>query len=150
MANSLTNMKAKKEIPAAGFCIIRPDLFKENVAVYFINRRVKYPFAMLYRWLNDDEGFQVLFKGKWRNEESIDFEFLSDEKDIIKYVFAGTHQTEALEAVNKFTDEDLMFLLNQCGYKKTYTRGEMISMVRYLALTHKFNAKGLKHTLLVK
>ena len=136
------------ENTAVGFCIINPEKFKENVRIYFINIRVKYPFAMYYRWLND--GIQIFFRGKWRNEDKENFTLLSDEKEIINYVFAGTHITQAIYMIDKLTDDELGFILEQCGYTKNHTRGEVISMVKYLALTHKFNVKGLKHSLLKK
>ncbi len=143
-------MKTKKEIPAAGFCIVRTDYFKGNQIVYLFNRRIKYPFGILYRWLNDDDGFQIFFKGKWRDEESINFEFPSDEKEIIKYVFAGCDMINTQKLADTFSDEELKLLLSQCGYKTEYTRSEIITMITYLVFTHKYNMIGLKHPLLKK
>lgn len=55
---------------------IREEIWLENLSVPvgdgFYGSRIKLP----YRWIGD-ETFQVFYKGKWQNAESIDWEFIN-------------------------------------------------------------------------
>lgn len=50
-------MKKNKEIQAAGFCVIRPDITKNGFQIQVGNILTDTKQAMPYRWLNEDEGF---------------------------------------------------------------------------------------------
>ncbi len=61
------------------YCRIREDLIEAGLmiplitltdCVYITTRRKRQ-----YRWINDDEMFQIKYRGKWYYAESIDFEF---------------------------------------------------------------------------
>ena len=127
-------MNKHKEIPAAGFCIIRPDIIKRKEKVPTGNMMCDLDDAMLYRWL-DEERFQVHVYGQWRDAESIDFEFLSDEKKIVKNWFKNYHYSEAMEEIETWSAKDLKQFLKLLGYK-TWVKDIMITMVKDLARIH--------------
>lgn len=127
-------MKSKQEIPAAGFCIIRPDIIKKKLKVPTGNMNCDLDDAMYYRWLDEDK-FQVHVYGQWRNAESVDFEFLSEEKDILKNWFKNYIYSEAMEEIKDWSAKDLKQFLKLLGYK-TYIKDIMVSMVQDLARIH--------------
>lgn len=131
-------MKKVKEIKSAGFCIIRKDLQKQNLRVpigdasYYSG---SYPLS--YRWLKDTEGFQVLYQGTWQDAESIDFDFLDEEKDILVNHFRFHVFTEALEEIkSEWSAKELKELVRLCGYKSSYCKDILIDMVKDLARIH--------------
>lgn len=130
----------KKEIKSAGFCIVRPDLTKRNLSVPVGNTKFGETDAVPYRWLKDDEGFQVFCLGQWRDAESIDFEFLDKEQDIIKNVFKNYNYSGAIEEIKEWTAVQLKELLRHCGYK-SWTKDINIDMVQDLARIHRFKIK---------
>jgi len=68
-----------KEIKSVGFCIVRHELTKDKLSVPVGGKHLNFTEAsrpLPYRWLNDDEGFQIRFKEQWLDAESIDFDFL--------------------------------------------------------------------------
>jgi hypothetical protein len=131
----------KREKASAGFCIVRPDLVAKNLRVpigdgYPLNAsNEKRP--ILYRWLKDDEGFQVFVNEKWQDAESIDFDFLSDEKEIIKKQFNGYRDFNAYEEVKTWSAKDLRVFLRHCGYK-TWTKDINVKMLQDLIKIHVF------------
>ena len=61
------------------YCRIRKDLLEDDIMIPLsINSNYTYigtSRKKQYRWINDDEQFQIKHCGKWYNAESIDFEF---------------------------------------------------------------------------
>lgn len=72
---------------------------------------------------------------KWRDAESIDFEFLSDESEIVKRTFYNYDYSQAMEEIKEWSAKDLKQFLRIIGYK-TYTKDIMITMVQDLARIH--------------
>lgn len=128
-------MKTKKEIPAAGFCVLRADLLKKGEAAVVDGSKCDWSYAMPYRWLKEDEGFEIFIHGRFREAESIDFDFLSDEKDILLNTFRDYNYSDAIEEIKQWSAKELKTLLKCCGYK-TYTKDIMIKMVQDLARIH--------------
>jgi len=127
-------------IKSAGFCIIRKDLQKENLRVpigtasYYSG---SYPLS--YRWLKDDEGFQVFFQGSWQDAESIDFDFLDTEKQIVMAHFKSHNYSSAIEEIKEeWTAMDLKEFLRHCGYKTNYCKGILVDMVHDLIRIERF------------
>jgi len=54
---------------------IRMDLLKAELGVPIGNEYYFESKPLKYRWLSDVD-FQVLFKNKWQNAESIDWDFM--------------------------------------------------------------------------
>lgn len=62
----------------SGFAIVRADLRKERQRVPIGNLYYGGKTPLKYRWRNEDEDneqFEVFFKGRWREAYSIDFDF---------------------------------------------------------------------------
>lgn len=133
-------MKAKKEIQSAGFCIVRPDLVAQNLRVpvgtgYPLDAHLeKRPHP--YRWLNDTEGFEIFIHNRWENAESIDFEFLDKDIDIIKAHFKGYTYGGAMQELDTWSAKELKQFLRHCGYPTTYVKDIMVGMVKDLARLH--------------
>jgi hypothetical protein len=131
--------KNPKEIPLAGFCIIRPDILNKGISIQVGNRlKIDNNDALAYRWLKDDEGFQVLALGAWRDAESIDFEFLSDEKEIVEKAFKNYQYLDAMEEIQDWSAAYLKQFLRSLGYTKPYIKDIMIQMVQDLARIHRW------------
>lgn len=72
-----------KEFPysnADGVCEIREDLRKEKVGVPLTDSEGKTIYyygngLREYRWLADTDGFQIKYRNKWYDAESIDWDF---------------------------------------------------------------------------
>lgn len=131
--------KVPKEMPLVGFCIIRPDILKQGLSVQAGNVKIDNDDAIAYRWLKDDEGFQVLAMGRWRDAESIDFEFLSGEKRVMNKVFKNYDYSDAMEEIKDWSAAYLKQFLYSLGYKKPYIKDIMIGMVRDLARIHRWD-----------
>lgn len=129
-----------KEIKSAGFCIVRPDLVKKNLKVPVAEGWYNESRPLPYRWLNDDQDFEVFVNGKWQESESIDFEFLDGEKEIVKAHFKGYRFTNAMDEIKQWSAKDLKEFLRLCGYR-TWTKDIMIWMAQDLARIHAFNRK---------
>ena len=61
------------------YCRIRKDLLEDGLMITLIMEEefiyIRTSRKKQYRWINDDEKFQIKHCGKWYNAESIDFEF---------------------------------------------------------------------------
>lgn len=135
-------MKKNKEIPAAGFCVLRKDLASKNTQVAVGNRWVSSTYPMKYRWLGEDEGFQIWAHNDWQDAESIDWDFPSSEKEIILAHFTDYNYHEAMSEIEEeWSVKDLKFFLKQCGYIKPYIKDIMIGMVKDLARIHRWEMK---------
>ncbi len=129
----------KKEMKSAGFCIVRKDLQKQNLRVPIGIWYYSGSYPLPYRWLKDDEGFQVFYNSQWQDAESIDFDFLDTEKEIVKAHFKNySHSTAIEEIKNEWTAKDLKEFLRLCGYKATHSKDILIYMVQDLARIYKF------------
>jgi len=140
-----------KEIPAAGFCVIRPDIIKEHLSVPVKGTNFGGKEAVMYRWLKEDEGFQIHLYGKWRDAESIDFDFLSNEKEILKRFFFNFTFMDATDEVKKWSAKYLKQFLILLGYK-TNKKEIMVSMIMSLAGKYawKLTAQSTNHFLIKK
>lgn len=144
-----------KEIKSAGFCIVRHELVNKNLRIriggtllsVFQERR---PFP--YRWLADDIGFQIRVNNRWEDAESIDFDFLDTEKEITKKHFNGYRDTRAKEEIEDWSAKDLKEFIRLCGYKYSYPKDILTSMVWSLVCIHIFtnHLKIEKNPFLVK
>jgi len=140
--------KATKNIRSAGFCIVRPDLVAKNLRVpigggYPLNAtNEKRP--ILYRWLNGDEDFQVFVNGEWQEAQSVDFEFLSTEKEIVKKRFNYYRDINAYSEIEGWSAKDLKEFLRHCGYK-TWQKDINVTMVQDLVRIHCFGVKLAPH-----
>lgn len=138
-------MKKTKNIRSAGFCVVRPDLIAKNERVpigggYPLNAtNEKRPIP--YRWIND-ENFQVFVNNCWQDAESIDFNFLSSEKEIVKKQFNGYRDENAYGEIQNWSGKDLKEFLRHCGYK-AWTKDINIIMVQDLVRIHVFGVKIL-------
>lgn len=144
--------KANKEVLSAGYCIIRPDILKQRLKVCVgFNGRLSTDKddAIPYRWLKEDEGFQVLIHGRWEDAESIDFNFLSGEKEIFVNTFKNYDYSDAMEEIKDWSVKDLKQILRHCGYK-TYVKDIMVQMVRDLARVHAWKIQIEHNPFLVK
>ncbi len=60
---------------------VRPDLLKQGLAVPIGEVYYGCEKPLPFRWLDDDEGFEVYYCGEWVSAQSIDWEF---EKPVVK------------------------------------------------------------------
>jgi len=126
-------MKKTKEIKAAGFCIVRPDILKKNERIPVGNLSFDEDFPLAYRWKTEDE-FEVRLHGRWLEAQSIDFQFLDTEKEILTHTFKNHGYSEAMEEIkNDWPVKELKELVRICGYKSTYTKDILVDMVQDLA-----------------
>lgn len=58
-----------------GYCHIRKSILDKGLAVPIGDKHASPYYDLQYRWLNDDEQFQVFYLGEWQDAESIDFDF---------------------------------------------------------------------------
>src|SRR6185369_3865372 len=110
-------MKKAKEIKSAGFCIVRPELVKKNIRVPVGNTHMDIFYETrphAYRWLQEEfsaenraEGFQVFYQGRWQDAESVDFDFLDDEKAIMKAHFKTHTYSGAMEEIKQWSVKEL-------------------------------------------
>lgn len=137
-------MTKKKNIRSAGYCIVRPDIVARNERVpigdgYPLNAtNEKKP--VLYRWVDDDEGFEVFVDEKWQSAQSIDFDFLDTDKDIVRKRFNGYRDTHAYDEVKGWSKAELSTFLRHCGYR-SWTKEINITMVQDLIRIHVFGMK---------
>ncbi len=57
---------------------VRVDLIEKNLAVPVGSDYYGGKDPLPYRWLDDDEGFQILYMGVWVDAQSIDWDFTDD------------------------------------------------------------------------
>lgn len=59
-------------------CTIRGDLLDDNLRVPVGDSYYGDPNPLHYRYLHDDDdGFQVLYQGKWQVAYTVDFDFIN-------------------------------------------------------------------------
>lgn len=56
-------------------CTIRKDLIDADLSVPIGDTYLHTSEPIPYRWLSDEDGFQVLHNNKWHDAYSIDFDF---------------------------------------------------------------------------
>lgn len=136
-------MKTNK-IKSAGYCSARTDLLKKNLSVPIGKFQQHSSYPLPYRWLKDDDGFQIFYCDNWEDAESIDFNFLDTEKEIIKAHFKAYSYSNTIEEINGWSAKDLKELLRICGYK-SWTKDIMTYMVKDLVKIHAFKFKTIEH-----
>lgn len=63
------------------YCVVRQSILDKGQSVPVGKDYYGEPDSLEYRWVNDDEYFQVLHEGIWQNAESIDWEFIDDDDE---------------------------------------------------------------------